>query len=360
MSVREDMPEIDEEWPETAKMAQGLFDQDEEQSWEALPEERPRQENPHLSRIRELEAKQEEHRQRRRPEYRERHRTGDYDERNRERTSNGHGSQLPNDNRGRVTSVLGVILVALIVIVVVIPAVLPTADEAERVLRAFGMSGIALVLMVPAVLLGLRSACTPKGHVGRGRGIVTVVAGTVVPVISVVITVLMALGLAHEVVNSGIASRIVNPKDGSVTIVTPLGKTSVTKETAKVLDSLGLLPELTMNENGSIPISASDGVIYLGGQQLDANTISGLIGNDMTPEITADTIKNLADGITEAKENGWSLSLNSSGQPMVEDKYGNTGTLSLEEDGKVHFRTDTTVDASDALRAGADALGASS
>lgn len=274
------------------------------------------------------------------------------------------------DRKGRVTSLIALMLAIAIVAMSVGAVILPWAISASgeavdygklltSIAAGFGAILLSLVLMVPTVLIALRSASKPKGHVGRGRGLFSVIASVTLPVLCLGCLGTFAFLQAHAVMHSGIISKTVPDDDGNIRLVVPGNDITISKDVAYTLDSAGLLPETTLDEGGTIPVTAKNGTIYVGEQRLDTETLQDLAGmSGSSVEVTDEQLTDIAKSMESLEELGYSLGIDEDGQIVATDASGNSVTLSMDDHHNLSVDASTMIDL-DAMSQVAERLGVS-
>lgn len=139
-------------------------------------------------------------------------------------------SVAPVDRRGSITSVFALLLSLVIVALAVGGTVVPQAMAARYgtsdlmstamcVLMGYGAILLSFVLETPTILLALRAVSNPRGHVGRGRGLVSIVVGAVAPVAALSLLTVFVVGQAQEIKVDDVIPRITTNADGKMQIV---------------------------------------------------------------------------------------------------------------------------------------------
>lgn len=243
------------------------------------------------------------------------------------------GGQSPQDGDrpaktpGRVTSLLGVLLLALMVALALLPTIVHHAspqDPLDLAMLSVGCLTAMMVLVTPTVLLGLRSASKPRGTAGRGRGLAVVIMATLVPVVTFAVTLCHAYGKAHDLMHSGLVLQSVRP-DGTTALVSPVGTRALSPGEEQVLGALCLLPDIIIEDGDEVAVESEAGEVTVGDREVS-------LDDDATSAI--------ARGIEEAKSRGYKVSLGADGRLHGTDEDGNDVTVSLTEDG-INIRTDT-------------------
>ena len=230
--------------------------------------------------------------------------------------------------RGKITSFLA--LLFLVAAVAVAGIAVPKIVEGNGTLY----DAITLVLMLPvagifawfAVIVGTRSVAQPKGTQGRGRGLVAVLSAPLAPVVASVLLVVSIFGMAKAIVSSGALSKI-QKDDGGMTIVYPGGRFDIDQHVTKFASQMGLLPENTLNSDSSIPLSTSNGSIYMGTTAIDLSSVQG----SGTPKLTEDQFVALTAAVEQLERNGYSVALGPNEKSAtVTDANGETLTVTLD------------------------------
>lgn len=257
------------------------------------------------------------------------------------------------DRRGSITSILALLLslavIVLSVMTVAIPLSMATADGVTDygglvvgMARGLASAMASLMLMVPTVLLALRSASKPKGHVGRGRGLFSVIVSVTFPVMFLGIGLAFAFGQARSVMESGVVAKTAPADDGSIRLVAPGYSVTVSDDVASLMDGLGLLPEQTVEEDGTLPVTSKNGRIYVGEQELDAEALREIIGT--STQMTDSQLEEVARQIESLERLGYSLGVDEGGQVVAIDPHGNSAKLVTNEDGSLSIDASTTID----------------
>lgn len=258
----------------------------------------------------------------------------------------GYASQGDKgDRRGRITSLLALLLAAASVAAIFSPNLVRHEGPIDRLVLSMAALGLSLAMMVPAVLLGLRSASKPKGHVGRGRGLVSVMVSAVAPCVAFALMVSACLGLARSVMGSGLVAKSVDGDSDAVTLVTPAGKFPLSDWERKVFEAFDLMPEAEVStDSDDIAVEASDGSLYIGGSEQKASE------GEMTDLI--------ARAVEKAQEGGYSVSIRSDGTVRGVDEDGNEVVVSLNENMTgVNIQTTTDMTFQELLESGGALLG---
>lgn len=194
----------------------------------------------------------------------------------RERRSEGHrvpstGSYPPPshrpmaDNRsGSLTSFLSLLLAVAIVVLSVAGTVVPMAmyarygqtdlaTSALAVLMGYGAIVASFLLGMPTVLIGLRSACKPQGHVGRGRGITSVVLAVTVPFVAFVTLTTFTVRRASAIDLRSAVPQVVTDSNGRMRIV---GGEALGPGMSEVIDEVNEMSEqgysVGVDEDGNV------------------------------------------------------------------------------------------------------------
>lgn len=263
------------------------------------------------------------------------------------------------DRKGAVTSVLALILaiatLALslggVATALSIPIQIDDFPALKHTLKllivAIMASLCSLIVMVPTILIGLRSASKPKGHAGRGRGLFSVIIGATVPVTCLFVILTFSLMRANSdisrITSSGLVSRTEPDSDGRVRIVTPGGTATVNGNVADALDDLGLLPENVVADDGTIPISAHDRTIYVGEEPVSPDTIQGLIGTHGTP-VTESQLGDVADQVERLSDLGYSMGIDDTGRIVATDPRGNSVSIDMDDGHNLRVDASTDID----------------
>ena len=195
----------------------------------------------------------------------------------RERRSEGHripptGSYpapthqpVADDHSGRITSFLSLLLALAIVALSVAGTVIPMAmyarygqsdlaTSALAVAMGYGAIVASFLLGMPTVLIGLRSACKPRGHVGRGRGMVSVVLAVTIPFMAFVILSVFTVRRASAIDLRRAVPQVVTDSNGKAKIV---GGEALGPGMSEVIDEVN-----EMSEQGySVGVDADGNVV---------------------------------------------------------------------------------------------------
>lgn len=151
-------------------------------------------------------------------------------------SSAGYGSHPGSeDRRGRVTSVFSLLLSLVVLGLSVagaaaapVVASRPDAGIVEIVPAVFvglGLIVAAFVVETPTVLLALRAVGKAPGQVGRGRGMFSIVVGTLAPTVALVVLVLFTVGqvnaLAQAIETGSWMPQVVEDENGRVHVTAP-------------------------------------------------------------------------------------------------------------------------------------------
>lgn len=163
----------------------------------------------------------------------------------------GMQAATAQDRRGRVTSVFALLMAMAVVALSVGGLLMPRFVSMSRgvtsvtmanipdiltaVVSGYGSIFVALLLEIPTVLLALRSASKPQGHVGRGRGIVSVIISVVFPVLCLMQLSFIVIKQVQSVNVQDIIPQVVTDANGKTRIVAPEG---LGEELGSVIDQV--------------------------------------------------------------------------------------------------------------------------
>lgn len=230
--------------------------------------------------------------------------------------------------KGRITSFLALLFLvtALIVAGNAIPKIAQGSGTLYDAITFVLMLPIAGLLAWLAVLVGARSVAQPKGTRGRGRGLVAALSAPLAPIIASVLLVVSIFGMAKAIVGSGALSKI-QKDDGGMTIVYPGGRFDIDRHVTKFASQMGLLPENTLNSDSSIPLSTSNGSIYMGTTAIELSSVQG----NGAPKLTEEQFVALKAAVEQLEQNGYSVALGPDEKSAtVTDANGETLTVSLD------------------------------
>lgn len=153
-----------------------------------------------------------------------------------ERTAYRQEPSAGTDHRGRVTSVLSLLMSIVIVMLsfggLILPSVMMRTTGGSDIVStmtfiAMGATLIlmALLLQAPTILLALRAVSTQKGHVGRGRGLVSVVVSCVFPIACLLLLLAFAAGRIQTAIDDGSLPQVTMGSDGRPQVTMPEGAT---------------------------------------------------------------------------------------------------------------------------------------
>lgn len=136
---------------------------------------------------------------------------------------------VPSDHRGRITSFFSLLLALAIVVLSVGGCVVPVmmgagnggtelVDLAIATVMGYGAILASFVLGMPTVLIALRSAATAKGHVGRGRSLVSIVLAVTVPVLSLAVLSTFVVRKAQTIDWDEVIPKVETDEDGKTRI----------------------------------------------------------------------------------------------------------------------------------------------
>ena len=226
-----------------------------------------------------------------------------------------------SDNKGRVTSAFALALAVVVIALSVLAVAGPLSGGVGygRLVTTVVAGLVALVaahvLMIPAMLLGLRSANLPKGHVGRGRGLFSVIAGVTVPVVAGLALVATSFLQVRSIMDSGALSRLTDPETHRTRLVSPGTSIELDDDLARIMEAAGLMPDNPVDEDGMVPIEASDGSISIGGRRIVPEDLQGVaeITGKGRGLLDKENVASLSRQIEDIEALGVSLAIDSEG-----------------------------------------------
>lgn len=249
-------------------------------------------------------------------------------------------SATGSDRRGSITSFLGLILVALSIACVTANVAIPTETNAEWLIRSIATLGVVIVASIAAILVGLRSASKPKGHVGRGRGLATVIMGALMPAVAFSVMVLSMHAIAREVMKSGLVMHVTERATGKSSLVTPIGSHALTEQERHALETLDLMPDIATYDDEQVPVEATDGVLSVNGTEVEPN---------------GSTMESLTEELDTMQRNGYQIRMGADGKIYGTDADGNDVTVSITQDG-VNIQTDSNMTFEELMERGSEFL----
>lgn len=184
--------------------------------------------------------------------------------------------QRQNRRAGQLTSGIALILAVITVLCAVSPFLFKQFEQNQEMwVVAIIMSlPVTAFLALPATLLGLRSATKPKGQLGKGRGIASIVISSAAVVLSSVILLSEGTSLIRGLNESGQIAKEQNLDNDTLNVVLPHATVEIDYEAASWLMRAKLLPDGTI-DRGSIPISAANSKVYIGSRDVDLDLLTG-------------------------------------------------------------------------------------
>lgn len=176
-----------------------------------------------------------------------------------------------DDHRGRITSVLSLFLSLVIVALsfggFLLPPIMLRGETSSDAITTFAYIAlgyvpilVALLMQAPTILLALRSVSTPRGHVGRGRGLVSVILSCVFPVTCLALLSVFAIGQVNSAIARGVLPQVVTGSDGKPRLVLPEGMDS---ELGDIVGQVNELAEegysVGMDADGNLVATDPDG-----------------------------------------------------------------------------------------------------
>lgn len=203
--------------------------------------------------------------------------------------------------RGRFTSAIAIVLAVVAIAVALSPVLFPAVDQDKWLISLVLSLPMVAVIVTPAMLLGLRSATKPKGQLGKKRGVASVIMCSVALVTSVAVVTLNMARMIGDLNESGLTAKE-QTDQSSMTILFPGGKLTLSNKAITLLMKAKILPDNTL-DNGAIPLSSSNGKVYVGSRELDATLISEQL-KDETPEASQETLDSIAAGVEALAKQG--------------------------------------------------------
>lgn len=137
-----------------------------------------------------------------------------------------------SDHRGRVTSVFSLLLAIVVMLLsfggfLFPPLMIRNAGTSDvfsslmYIIMGYGAIFAALLLQSPTTLMALRAVSNQKGHVGRGRGLVSIIVSCVFPITCLMLLTAFSIGQIQNAMASGVLPQVTTGSDGKPKLVMP-------------------------------------------------------------------------------------------------------------------------------------------